>query len=96
MTVLQVSILEPLKTFIDDLLDRGEYKDAGEYVQALIERDRRSREEAALETLLLDGLDSGPSQSVTEGTWDEIEREGLAFIAGPGAKPGVPEGRNLN
>ncbi len=81
MTPLQVSIPEPLKAFIDELLERGEFQDAGEYVQILIDRDRRSRGEAALEPLLVDGLDSGPSQLVTEATWEEIEREGLTIIA---------------
>jgi len=81
MTKVQVSLPKPLKQFIDVLVADGAFKDTSEYLQTLVERDRQAREKARIETLLIAGLDSGPSTPMTPEDWDEIEREGQRIVA---------------
>jgi hypothetical protein len=54
---------------------------ARKYLRTLSDRDRRARENASVEALLIEGLDSGPSTPVTSEDWDEMEREGQRIIA---------------
>jgi antitoxin ParD1/3/4 len=86
MTTMQVSFPEPLKQYIDDLVAQGTFKDTSEYLRTLVDRDRRARQGAHIESLLMDGLNSGPSTPMTAEGWDEIEREGQRLIAARKAK----------
>jgi antitoxin ParD1/3/4 len=86
MTTMQVSFPEPLKAFMDELVAEGTFKDTNEYLQTLVDLDRRARQTAHIESLLMDGLDSGPSTPMTPEGWDEIEREGQRLIAARKAK----------
>ncbi|MBV8074946.1 MAG: type II toxin-antitoxin system ParD family antitoxin, partial [Planctomycetaceae bacterium] len=53
-----------------------------EALRLLQERDlKHAREEARVEALLIEGLDSGPSTPLTSDDWDEIERDGRCIIA---------------
>jgi antitoxin ParD1/3/4 len=81
MTKLHVTLPEPLKQFIDGLVAEGAFKDSSEYLRTLIDRDRQAREKAHVETLLIAGVESGPSTPMTSEDWDEIEREGQRLIA---------------
>jgi antitoxin ParD1/3/4 len=81
MTKVQVSLPEPLKQFIDGLIAEGAFKDPSEYLRTLVDRDRKAREKARIEALLIEGLDSGPSTPMTPEDWDEIAREGQRIAA---------------
>ena len=56
MTTMQVSFPEPLKAFIDELVAEGTFKDTNEYLQTLVNLDRRARQTGHIESLLMDGL----------------------------------------
>lgn len=83
MTTLQISLPEPLKAFIDELVAAGTFKDTNEYLRTLVDHDRsaRLRQVDRIESLLEEGLDSGASTPMTPEGWDEIEREGLRLLA---------------
>ena len=49
-----------------------------EALRLLEQRDSRRADEARLESLLIEGLESGPSTPMTPGDWEDIEREGNA------------------
>ena len=76
MSKVQVSLPEPLRQFIDELVAEGAFKDPSEYLRTLVNRDRQAREKARIEALLVEGLDSGPSTPMTPEDWDEIEHVG--------------------
>jgi antitoxin ParD1/3/4 len=81
MTKVQIVLPKPLKQFIDGLVAEGAFKDPSEYLQTLIDRDRQAGHKARIETLVIEGLDAGPSTPMTPEDWDEIEREGQRIIA---------------
>lgn len=58
-TTMNVSLPESLKTYIDERLEGDGYGTASEYVRELIRADQKRREEAKLEKLLLERLESG-------------------------------------
>jgi len=64
MTTLNISLTEELRTFIDEQVAQGSYKNASEYVHHLIIK-------AQLETMLLEGLDSGEPIDVTDEWWQQ-------------------------
>lgn len=83
MSTMQVSLPEPLKAFIDQLVAEGTFKDRDDYLRTLVDRDRRERlkESDRLEAMLIDGLDSGPSTPTTAETWDQIRQNGKRLLA---------------
>ena len=74
-TTLNISLPKPLKTFVEEQTAAGGYTSASEYVRELIRAARRRRSQAHhLETLLLEGLDSGPCIEANEAYWSAKER----------------------
>ena len=72
--------------FVRSLVRGGRYTSEDEVIEdalRLLEQQasKRDREIQQVETLLLEGLDSGPSTPMTSDDWDEIEREGQRTIA---------------
>ena len=56
---MNISLPEAMKTFVDDQVSGGGYGSVSEYVRELVRRDQKERAQNRLETLLLQGLDSG-------------------------------------
>ncbi len=69
---MNVSLPEALKTYIDERLEGDGYGTASEYVRELIRADQKRREEAKLEKLLLERLESG---SETEFSLSDVRAE---------------------
>jgi antitoxin ParD1/3/4 len=81
METMNISLPDPLKTYIEELVGRGDYSSASEYVRELIREDRKRRERARLEALLLEGLNSGPMTEMTPEDWEGIREEVRRRIA---------------
>lgn len=75
METMNISLPDPMKEFVEDLVTQGDYSSASEYVRELIREDRKRREKARLEGLLLEGLASGPMTEMTAGDWASIRTE---------------------
>ena len=58
-TTMNISLPDVMKAFVDELVDSGGYGSASEYVRELVRRDQKERARNRLETLLLEGLESG-------------------------------------
>jgi antitoxin ParD1/3/4 len=58
MTSMNVSLPEPLRKFVEAEVSRGGYSTASEYVRELIREDQRRKANDALESKLLEGLNS--------------------------------------
>jgi antitoxin ParD1/3/4 len=81
METMNISLPDPLKAYIEELVGRGDYSSASEYVRELIREDRKRRERARLEALLLEGLNSGPMTEMTPDDWEGIREEVRRRIA---------------
>ncbi len=58
-TSMNISLPDTMKSFVDEQVRSGGYGTASEYIRELVRRDQKERASARLETLLLEGLESG-------------------------------------
>lgn len=68
---LNISLGEPLKSFVEEQAVAGGFTRPDEYVSAVLNAERRRKAEDELERLLLEGLNSGPPIEATEEFWNE-------------------------
>ena len=81
-----VNIAEQWNPFIRSQVQSGRYASEDEVLDDALtllkqRAARQDLERARLETLLIQGLESGPSTPMTSDDWDEVEREGQRLIA---------------
>jgi antitoxin ParD1/3/4 len=74
-TSMNISLPETMKEFVDEQVQSGGYGSASEYIRDLVRRDQKERTEARLETLLLDGLNSGEDIPVTPEFWEKLRTD---------------------
>lgn len=70
MTTLNLNLSEELKQFVNRQAEAGKFDGAAAYIEALIERARNGNEK--LETLLIEGLDSGEALRLDGDEWTRI------------------------
>lgn len=76
MTIINISFPDSMQTFVDEQVKQKGYSTAIEYIHHLIRQEQERAEHQRLETMLLDGLDSGELIEVGEQWWNN-KREGL-------------------
>ena len=74
MTMLNLSLPENLKQFVDAKVNQGGYQTAEEYVCAILQQERKREARERLEALLLEGINSGEPIEVTDQYWEEKRR----------------------
>ena len=63
MTTLTISVLEPMRSWVETRVESGAYADAGEYLRELIRRDHKDgAERDELIAALAEGEASGTSE----------------------------------
>ena len=72
MTNVNVSLPETLKEYIEDQVASGGYGTTSEYLRELIREDKKRKSQERLESLLLEGLESGDSVAVTPEFWNNL------------------------
>jgi antitoxin ParD1/3/4 len=76
MTIFNISLSDSMLTFVDEQVKQKGYSTAIEYIHYLIRQEQEREEQKRLETILLDGLDSGEPIEISEQWWNS-KREGL-------------------
>ncbi len=76
---MNVSLPEELKQFAEAQTKRG-YSTPSEYVRELIREDQKRKAKEKLDTLLLEGLNSGDPIPVDDKFWAELKQEALAKL----------------
>ena len=76
---MDIQLPEHREKFVRSLVQGGRYASEVEVIavalRLLEQRDRQSAfEQQRIESLLIEGLDSGPATTMTDCDWDEIER----------------------
>ena len=67
MTVtMNFSLNEELETFINQQIEQGRYQNRSEYMRALVRQDQERVAQERLESLLIEGLDSGSIEMTPE------------------------------
>ena len=85
MKTIQVSLPEKASAFVDTQAAKSGYRDAGEYLAALVEQERGRALREELEQKLSAAMQS-PSSPMTAQDWDDIRREGRRTIAERGGR----------
>lgn len=79
MTSMNISLPQELKEYIEQQTKAG-YSTPSEYVCELIRVDRKLRAKERLDTLLLEGIDSGEPMPATPAFWRGLRREALTNL----------------
>lgn len=69
MTTLNISLPDSMRTFVNEQVNKKGYSTASEYVRHLIRQEQEREEQKQLETLLLNGLDSGDPVEINDEWW---------------------------
>jgi antitoxin ParD1/3/4 len=71
---MNVALPENLKQYVLRQVADGGYTSASEYVRELIRLDQKRKAQEKLESLLLEGLQSGEAREFTAEDWAELKR----------------------
>jgi len=77
MQTMNISLPDQLKDFVEDQVGSGRYSSVSEYVRDLIRDDEKRKAQNKLETLLMEGIQSGEPTEMTRADWAEIRNEAL-------------------
>ena len=77
MQTMNISLPDQLKEFVDEQVGSGRYSSVSEYVRDLIRDDEKRKAQERLETVLMEGLQSGKPAEMTPQDWSEIRQEAL-------------------
>jgi antitoxin ParD1/3/4 len=75
METMNIALPESMKHFVQERVAEGGYSSVSEYVRELIRADQKRKVEERIDTLLLEGVESGQPIPVTEEYWDEKKRK---------------------
>ena len=86
MASLNISLPQSLKDYVETQVRESGYSTPSEFVRELVREDQKRRAERKLETLLLEGLDSGDPIDITPEYWEGkrkqlIERHARKTVA---------------
>jgi antitoxin ParD1/3/4 len=71
MTTVNISVPDSMKVFIDEQVAKGGYSTTSEYIRQLVRQEAERVAQARLETLLLEGLDSGEEIEINDDWWQQ-------------------------
>ena len=73
MVTVTLRLTKDLQRFVEGQVESGEFGGAAEYIQTLIEQAQRGQQK--LESLLIEGLDSGAPIPLDASEWARIRRD---------------------
>ncbi|MBS1814563.1 MAG: type II toxin-antitoxin system ParD family antitoxin [Acidobacteria bacterium] len=81
MATVTISMPESLKTFIDHEVETKGYGNVSEYIRGLLRDAQEKAADKRLETLLREGLESGPAIRVDDSFWARLRAEATDPVA---------------
>lgn len=79
MTTLNISLPDSMQSFVNEQIAQGGYSTASEYIRQLIREAQEREAQKRLESLLLEALESGKFEEVTDEWW---QRKRTALVEG--------------
>jgi antitoxin ParD1/3/4 len=77
MQTMNISLPDQLKEFVENQVGSGRYSSVSEYVRDLIRDDEKRKAQEKIESLLMEGIQSGKPTGMTRQDWEDIRREAL-------------------
>jgi antitoxin ParD1/3/4 len=72
MTTVNISLPDPMKSFVDSQVTKGMYGSVSDYIRTLIREDQKRKAQEELEKKLLAALDDGNFQEVTPEFFNQL------------------------
>ncbi len=82
MKSINISLPDAMRDYIEKQVADGGYSTISEYFRELVRQDQKRRDKEHLETLLLEGLNSGSATPLTEQDWDDIRQAVRSKVQG--------------
>ena len=73
MNTFPINLNDSLTHYLQSQITSGHYTNPSDYIQALIQEDQARK--TRLETLALEGINSGPSTPMTDDDWTNIRAQ---------------------
>ncbi len=74
MKSINISLPDVMRTYVEEQVASGGYSTVSEYFRELVRQDQKRKAEERLQTLLLEGLNSGNATPLTDQDWDDIRQ----------------------
>jgi antitoxin ParD1/3/4 len=81
MDTMNIALPEAMKQFVQERVSEGGYSSVSEYIRELIRADLKRKAEERIDSMLLDGLDSGEPITITQDYWEAKKRKLVERIA---------------
>ncbi len=75
MAIMNISLPDEMKAFVEAEMAQEGYASASEYVRALLRDAQKRRAKRELEAKFREALESGPATPMTRDDWDDLERK---------------------
>ncbi len=77
ITTLNISLPDTMKTDVENIIATEGYGNTSEFFRDLVRNYLKERQERKLETLLLEGINSGEPTALTKDDFEKIKQRGL-------------------
>ena len=71
-STMNIALPEPLRAYVADRVEAGQYGNTSEYVRELIRKDQQEQRVLRLRALVEEGLSSGAATADTPVDWEEL------------------------
>ena len=89
MASFNISLSDELRRYVLAQIAGGAYGNVSEYFRSLIRDHQRQTAQERLESLLLEGIQSGNAGPMSAAEWEELRQEALKRAANRNQKTGV-------
>jgi antitoxin ParD1/3/4 len=76
-TSMNISLPAPLKSWVEQQVEERGYSTASEFVRDVLRREQEQAVRAAVDSRLLQAIDSGEATPMTAKDWKRIRTEGM-------------------
>ncbi|MEH2060668.1 MAG: type II toxin-antitoxin system ParD family antitoxin [Nostoc sp.] len=74
MKSINISLPDIMRAYIEEQVAQGGYSSVSEYFRELVRQDQKRVAQERLETMLLEGLNSGNATEMTVPDWEDIRQ----------------------
>lgn len=75
MASLHISLSDEMRDFVEARVRGGRFHNQSEYVRDLIRHDQDRLARQRVDSLLLEGLESGKPRALSDADWEEMRQE---------------------
>ncbi|MBD2341703.1 type II toxin-antitoxin system ParD family antitoxin [Calothrix sp. FACHB-156] len=74
MKSINIFLPDTMQTYVEEQVTQGGYSSVSEYFRELVRQDQKQKAKERLETILMEGLNSGEATEMTVQDWEDIRQ----------------------